>query len=85
MRLILLSIVGLLCLVCAFASEDNGANLEDLLGVAHHGGLHTEGGSRQTRGYGHGNYGRGGGGHGHGGHGYGGYGGHHGGGGHYGR
>jgi len=77
MRLILLSIVGLLCLVYSLALNNNGANLEDLLGVAHHGGNHAEGGERQTRGgyghYGGGNYG------------HGGHGGHQGGHGHYGR
>ncbi|XP_050743806.1 holotricin-3-like [Drosophila biarmipes] len=82
MRLNLLSIIGILCLAYSFALSDNGANLEDLLGVAHHEGNHAEEGVRQTRG-GHGNYGHGN--YGHGSYGHGGHGGHHGGHGHYGR
>ncbi|XP_017069482.1 glycine-rich cell wall structural protein-like [Drosophila eugracilis] len=80
MRLILLSIIGLLCLAYALALSDNGHHLEDLLGVAHHGGNHAEGGARLARGYG--NYGRGNYGHAHGHHGGGGHGYGHG---HYGR
>nr|XP_017027072.1 cold and drought-regulated protein CORA-like [Drosophila kikkawai] len=75
MRLILLSVVVLLGLACAFALEDNGANLRDLLGVADQGETHAEAGLREARGYGHGHYGGGRGGHYGGGH----YGGHHGG------
>ncbi|XP_017125580.1 cold and drought-regulated protein CORA-like [Drosophila elegans] len=78
MRLILLSIVGLLCLACAFALNNNGANLEDLLSVAHHGEAHAEVGVRAARGYGGGHGGGHYGGHGHGHHGHGGHG-------HYGR
>ncbi|EDV56518.2 uncharacterized protein Dere_GG20176 [Drosophila erecta] len=76
MRLILLSIAGLLCLAYAFALNDNGAsNLEDLANL---GAGHAESGVREARGYGHGNYGHGSYGHGHGGgggHGHGHYGG----------
>lgn len=73
MRLILLSIVGLLCLAYALALNENAAALEDLVNL---GAEHAESGVRDARGYGHGNYG-----HGNYGHGYYGHG-HHGGGGH---
>nr|XP_017027119.1 histidine-rich glycoprotein-like [Drosophila kikkawai] len=56
MRLILLSVVVLLGLACAFALEDNGANLKDLLGVADQGEAHAEAGVREARGYRHGHY-----------------------------
>ncbi|XP_020801670.1 glycine-rich protein DC7.1-like [Drosophila serrata] len=85
MRLILLSVVVLLGLAYAFALEDNGANLKDLLGVADQGDAHAEAGLREARGYyGGGRGGHYGGGHGHYGGGHGHYGGHHGHG-HYGR
>ncbi|XP_039501195.2 protein S100-A9-like [Drosophila santomea] len=63
MRLILLTIVGLLCLGYAFALNGNGANLEELANL---GAGHAESGVREARGYGHGNYGHGNYGHGHG-------------------
>lgn len=74
MRLILLSIVGLLCLAYALALNENGADLGDLVNL---GAEHAESGVRDARGYGHGNYGHGNYGHGHhggGGHGHGHYG-----------
>ncbi|EDW47359.1 kininogen-1 [Drosophila sechellia] len=73
MRVILLSIVGLLCLAYALALNEYGADLEDLANL---GAEHAESGVREARGYGHGNYGHGNYGHGNYGHG------HHGGGGH---
>ncbi|KAH8252794.1 hypothetical protein KR032_001903 [Drosophila birchii] len=74
MRLTLVALIGVLCLAYAFALEDNGHHLEDLLGVADQGDAHAEAGLRVARGYG-GHYGGG-----HGGHYGGGYGGHYGGG-----